>query len=707
MVNDVEGTWLAFLFFSIVLFVPGYVVGWLANILSFRTASHVARVLLAVCLSFCVSPAVVNLFARLFGLRACAIPLLMCLVLFFILVGVEWRHRQGLFPICRSAFVGLGLVGFAVMVLVLSQVDLQLGMRLYPTAAVYDHGVRTAFIESVVRTGVPPANPLFYAGGYVASRYYYFWNVLCALPVKLIGADPRVSLYASAIWSALGIASLVPLYFKYFLNEKASLRRKSLIGIALLAVTGFDLVPTFLMYWAGRVVMADMEWWNAQQITSWADAVIWVPHHVASLVACFGGFLVLWDAKQQQSRWRTCIDVATAALAFSGAAGMSVYVTLGFTFFFVVWTLRYIVQRTWSTAGVFALTGILTIIVSIPYLGDLRAPATHLPQVTEQRNGVQSASAGGGELTVGPRTIGFTPKGHIWTIPVQLLEAGVIYFFEFGFYAFVAGIQFRRLFSRKRSLTEEEWASRYLFGCVFLLATFVRSSVISTNDFGLRSMMLPQFVLLLWGAELIHELWFENAERQVAHQRLSVNWKPVLLAALVFGVLGTAYQLIMLRLAMLLADRGAVEVFIPDEPRPQHIGSDTYEFRAAFESLNHKLASDSIVQYNPFAEDSNALLAYNRYQMVAGNPGCGLAFGGTLSACESVRQKLARIFSLQGFHRDGFRDLDQLCDESKVDVLIAHRSDPLWDQPQSWVWTRKPLVENKVMRAFRCGTSQN
>ncbi len=705
MLNDIEGTFLISIFFSVLLFTPGFVVAWLTDIFSFRSASFSERIPVAVCLSVCLSPIILNLLAREFSVRACSTLFLLGFAAFLFVVAFEWRRRPRIFPLPRYTLAGFGMACLISVVLLLSFVDLQIGSRLYPTVAVYDHGVRTAFIESAVRSGAPPANPFFYPGSPVLSRYYYFWYVLCAVPVALTGGDPRVSLYASSLWSALALASLVPIYLKHFLNERESLHRKSLIGIALLAVTGFDLIPTFLWYRIMHSVFSDMEAWDNSQVTSWFDAMLWVPHHVASLVACLAGFLVLWASETQKSGRQRAIHVGVAALAFSSSAGLSVYVALAFAAFLAIWTLRYLLQRRWRSFGTFASACLLTLLISLPYLNDLRRPAE---SSFAGRNQTATAQTTPREapLRLEVRTTGFFPSGSVSIIPLRLVECGVLYFFEFGFYAFVAVIVFRSQGARRRQLSEAQRAARYLLLTVGLLATFVRSSVISNNDFGWRSMMLVQFVLLLWGALLIDELWFQRIETRVLTKGLSTGSKAMLLGALALGLAGTLYQIAMSRTTLLLADLGRLNVHLLNEPEPPNIGSDTYGYRAAFESLDKQVPLTGLVQYNPFASDLSGLLVYNRYQTAVGDAGCALPFGGSEADCEVLKQKLVRIFPRDATPAASNRELDQLCSELKIQVLIAHRSDPLWGRHGSWVWERTPFIANQAIRMFRCGTSQ-
>src|SRR5579859_5694269 len=56
MIADLLGTSAAFFLFALVLFVPGYVLGWLANVFGFRRRSRLARCAISVPLSVAVAP---------------------------------------------------------------------------------------------------------------------------------------------------------------------------------------------------------------------------------------------------------------------------------------------------------------------------------------------------------------------------------------------------------------------------------------------------------------------------------------------------------------------------------------------------------------------------------------------------------------------------------------------------------------------------
>lgn len=706
--NDIAGSLVVAIAFSILLFAPGYVVAWLTDVFSFRRASLTERIPAATCLSVCISPLVVNLLARVCTIGTCSLFFILCAVAFAALVIFEWKRAPGVFRLPRRTVIGLCVAGIAGIVLIFSLVDIQVGSRLYPTVSVFDHSVRAAFISAALRSDAPPANPFFYPGSPIPSRYYYYWNVLCSVPTVLVGASPRVSLYGSVVWSALSLASIIPLYMKYFFREREALYRRSVIGIALLTVTGLDLVPTAIIFLRKRFLIFDMEWWDPNQVASWMDSLFWVPHHVASLVACLAGFLVLWDSLETTHSRRRLVSIGIAALAFASAAGLSIYVTLGFSIFLTVWTLSYLVRGRWRNLGSFVAAGILAIVVSLPYLHDLMQPSeSYSPKVSQSQESKSASSRSARVLIFKPRVlVVFVPHGRIWTRPLQLFQFVVIYFLEFGFYAIAAIIVLRSLFHRRGQISEAQWAGLYMVFVVGFVATFVRSSVIPGNDFGWRSMLLVQFMLLLWGAQVFDELWFVGDSACVLTLGVSRVEKMATYLALVLGFMATAYQWALFRSALPVFDHGLMKISVIGEPTPPNIGRDNYRFREAFEFLDKRLHRDSIVQFNPFADDATSLLTYDRFQSAAASADCGVPFGGTALQCEAVVRKLTRIFPVAGAMSIRASELDELCDDLDIDVVIAHHSDEIWKQRDSWVWERTPLIANDAIRAFRCGSAR-
>ena len=77
------------------------------------------------------------------------------------------------------------------LVVQLSLADLQIGHRLYVSYVAFDHSVRVPFVEAAARNGVPPLNPFYGLGKAPVLRYFYYWYVVCALPMQLFGLSAR------------------------------------------------------------------------------------------------------------------------------------------------------------------------------------------------------------------------------------------------------------------------------------------------------------------------------------------------------------------------------------------------------------------------------------------------------------------------------------------------------------------------------------
>ena len=191
-----------------------------------------------------------------------------------------------------------------------------------------DHSVRVPFVEAAARNGVPPLNPFYGLGKVPVLRYFYYWYVVCALPMRLFGLSARGCLNASVFWSGLGLASTVPLFLKYFLGETEHLRRKSIIGIALLTVTGLDLIPVAVN--AFQLSCSCSQTWNGGiRIRSHPGWVRCCGCHIMwqSLTACMAGLLVFSTIDEDNPLGQRIWAAVISGLAFASAAGLSVYVT--------------------------------------------------------------------------------------------------------------------------------------------------------------------------------------------------------------------------------------------------------------------------------------------------------------------------------------------------------------------------------------------
>ena len=485
--QDVLGVLRVLPFFSLVLFVPGYLIGTASNVLDFRSSNVVERVPLALVLSSAVSPYLINTLCRGFSVRTVSCLFLVLGLTCFGCILLEWRRGQfNLFFLSHwTTKAGLFLVAGWMVVCFVSLPDIQLDQRVYSTAATYDHSVRSAFISSALRTGAPPANPFFYAGSVVPARYYYYWNVLCAIPAKTAGETPRLTLYASCFWSGLLFASLIPVYLKHFINRHSRLRLTSLLGIALIAITGLDLIPVMILKLGakGSAPLPDIEWWDPVQVTSWLDALIWVPHHVASLVSCLAAFLFLWKAADTSSRYVRGWLLSLAAIGFSSAAGLSIYVTFAFGLFMVVWTSYLALRKQGQIVLIYFAVGCGSVCLSLFYLRDLLGNRTH--------DGGGHAGGGYSFVSISLRQLPFAisdvpailgRNSHLAVLSIYLLLCIAVLFLEFGVYFMIAAYQANHDWKHRKELGKAQKALWMMGFTALAVMLFLRSTVLSSQN---------------------------------------------------------------------------------------------------------------------------------------------------------------------------------------------------------------------------------
>jgi hypothetical protein len=695
--------------FAIFLFFPGYSFGWFTDLLQFRSSSISRRILLSLPLSLVISTIAANLVGRY--LSSTVILWAFCIVAAATIFQMTYtwtrRSKAAASGMARTTKIACGVAIVWAIVVIASLADIQIGSRLYPNTALWDHAVRIAFLHSAMRTGPPIRNPFSYLGSAPIARYYYYWYVLCIFPARLTHIDPRCVLYGSSVWSGFLLAALIPLYLRDFLGVRENLRRKSVIGFSLIAVTGLDIVPTLYEFFRARTITPDMEWWDPVQITSWTDALIWVPHHVMALVACLIGFLALWNVRKvgenPYPRWtRRLLSGIFAAFAFAAGAGLSVYVTFAFAIFLLVWGFRLLARRVYPDFFLYLGTACCTVLFSLPYLHDLLAhPATAM--------GVGSATAGAAAtgISVGPFALGLRVLPNFLSTPMFLKVRGfshpellapfgvvVVYILEFGVFAVIAWVRFWRDLRNKEKLGEAEIASWTMLAVGMFVITFVRSAVITNNDLAFRSAMIIQFVLLLWGAEFF-DSWFFLPYRDRLHQ--SRRMRFVVHSTLILGIAATVYSLTILRTYAVLDDKGMIPYPADWFPPPHEVGVGMMDIRRAYDQLDKMLPGQSIVQYNPMREDYLPLLEYDSFQSVDAFPDCGTEFGGDTGKCPPVQDAIATLFNTTDEV-----NIRELCSRLSIDILVARKTDAAWQDRSSWVWTNPPLVANSYIRAFRC-----
>jgi hypothetical protein len=272
------------------------------------------------------------------------------------------------------------------------------------------------------------------------------------------------------------------------------------------------------------------------------------------------------------------------------------------------------------------------------------------------------------------------------------------YFLELGFFFIVGMLRIRAIRGNQISMTRVEETAWLMVFTSFLVGTFLRSTTIGSNDLGWRCFLLAQFVLLLWGALVVEEWWTISRP----------SYSPFMLrfarVCMLLGILGTVYQLAMLRIYPILHDNPRLDPQTFDWVYSErNFGERTYALRSAYQQLNRKLPANAIIQYNPETISSISHGIYANREAAVGGTDCVSAFGGDSNVCAVRLKEVLPLFVSPLSIQDD--RVDNVCRQYGISVILAENTDQAWARRNSWVWVRTPVVSNKFVRAFACGDS--
>ena len=632
-VSDLLGIAQAFFLYPLFTVIPGYVCGWLMDAFGFRVRSFPARSAIAVALSIGISPILAYLTWHL-SLAAVWAVFGVIWIGFAALAVLErriWFSRSAMSK-ARRGFLGIvaGWVGLGT----LSLVDLQFKDRLYFSLVSYDYMFRTAVTSAISRTGIPPQNPYFFPGRTFVLRYHYFWFILSSLVSQLGSArvSPRQALMAGTLWAGIGLIALIPLYLRFFQAKGAKdLDRRMLWGVGLLCVTGVNILPVGLIdIFSRNFILSDLA------VVPWADQVLWAPHHAAALVACLTGFLLLWYRRDLQGMQGDLWAAAGAGIMFASGLGLSVYVTMVAAAFVTVWAMVSALRRRFREARLACLAGVVALCLSVPYIREL---------LGRPMEGTAGGGASGGPLLQfairsfpitealfsGLHSTGLKALATLLVLPLN-------YFLELGFLFLIGLLQWRKLRAAAKPLPHPELCGLVMAATGWIVCTFVRSGVINVNDLGIRGFMLVQFVLLLWGAELLHDGTLGRIRR---------SGRVLLAATLLLGVAGTVYDVGLLRSFAMLTDATNIPRHAWLSP-DRNLGARTYALRRLYDQLKGKLPLTAVIQHNPDTDPGD--LPHGLYadrQTAAETLQCLTVFGGDPALCPPLLSRIRILFEKQ------------------------------------------------------------
>ncbi len=713
MLSDLARTAEALVAFSFVVLTPGYVLAWLLDLMTFRRRALLTRLTLAVPISIGICPSISYLLWR-FIPPAVWLFYGACSLAFFVLLFRERRQllsRTALRTIFKGEMVFLAIVAAWVLLATLTLVDLQIGHRLYFPTVTYDYSLRSTVTAALTRAGVPAQNPFFFPGRSFVMHYHYFWFILCSITQRITVStvSSRQAVIAGTVWCGIGLLALVALYLRFFQNQgQAGIHRRTLYAVALLGVTGLDILPVLAAEIGFGGFYADLEWWN-EQVTSWVDTVFWTPHHLAGLIACLMGFLLIWDAARKPGTRNRLVAAVIAGIMFASAVGMSVQVTLVFAVFLVIWMVAEFFRRHRQQAGLICLAGLTAVLVALPFLAELFG---HEPGGSQPG---ASASAVSLPFRFAVRSFRFFDSAlgladFGWKANIaNLMVLPVNYFLELGFFLIVGVIQYKRMWRNRRTLTEDQLCGFILVTTCLIICTFVSSAVGGTgNDLGWRGFLPVQFILLIWGAEMIADGMLSQRSPVVNTTRSGAAGKvpgddrrALIVLTLALGAMGSFYGLVKIRFYPLLSDFTSTPLYAWLSP-DRNLGERTFALRAIYDELRRRTPAGAVFQHNPNTNPSDFFHGiYADRQVAAETQGCGVNHGGDASLCKSWYGPINDLFEdPKAFDET---QIDELCRRLSIDVLVVKDTDKVWKDRQSWAWKRTPILRNGYGSAFLCG----
>lgn len=623
--------------------------------------------------------------------------------------GKQLQRRGLKFSLGFQPFGFSAVVGASVWIAValLSLVDFEYHRQLFTSLTIYDHASRASWTESILRTGVPPDNPYYRFGSPSPMRNYYFWYVLCAAVARMVHVSARTALMASCVWSGFGLAAIIGIYLKHFLRVGGNIRRQFLVAQSLLMVSGLDIVVHIFNYTYFKIpIFSHPRAWFVGQIDSWFVTLLFAPHHIAGLTCCVFAFLLAWVGNNN-GKHQTASTVAFIAFALASAFGLSLYVTLAFVILVLAWGLWWLIfERSCRSALLLAVGGLGASILLIPYLRQLHSSSSGIHGSTPFGFAVRETVPPDGLLSSRLfRSIALPhPAAAKELAKLLLLVPGLAV--ELGFFFGVFLIYLVPAFRNRRRLSPSQRTLIFIAAESLVVTSFMRSSVISYNDFGFRGALFVQFALLLLATEIVVSWRTRDGAEKTAEDQSEApgsipSWlRSAVALACIVGVVSTAYYAVMFRFTVPLVE--AAHKRLVRDPIAGNFSHDAYISHTGYAQMDAAIPLSSIVQFNPslpndFWELVN-LVAVKRQVAIAGDkPWCGAELGGDPEGCLVMGPAIA------GLYKEATAEqARRTCHQFGIEFLVATIYDPVWNDKGSWVWTLKPVIQDPEFRTLDC-----
>jgi hypothetical protein len=437
----------------------------------------------------------------------------------------------------------------------------------------------------------------------------------------------------------------------------------------------------------------DIEHWN-EQVTAWVGMLFWVPHHVAALISCVTGLMILQHYRDVRFV-KKVPTVLIAGLAFASAVGLSTWITVAFSAFLGIWSITLLLRdKDREMFLTLVTTGLVALLFASPFLLGV----------------LQGETGGSGGIPFGFEVRKFrVASPFVDGLPaisqniINLLLLPVNYFLELGFFSIVGMLWIRQYGKKEIPPNRFLLPEIILFFVVLAGGSFFRSTFFLTNDFGWRVWLLGQFVLLIWATDLNKVFAFLPEIRQFIKTNLAsrkMDVKKLMAMTLFIGMVTSLLDVALLRTWPILVDMNVTG--FPNSQSPDtRLGERTFDGRLAYEFINDELPEDVVIQQNPLSDidriDRPSGLYANRQFAISYNAAYNIPF----TALRERSKQISQIFTLK--NQESWETIDQQCRQNFIDVLVVGDLDPLWGSLSSLYQQRSALYENRYYAVLSCG----
>jgi hypothetical protein len=290
---------------------------------------------------------------------------------------------------------------------------------------------------------------------------------------------------------------------------------------------------------------------------------------------------------------------------------------------------------------------------------------------------------------------------------VNLILLAPGYVLELGFYLMVLLIFLVPAWRGRTQLNSAQRTLLFLAVATIPVTSFLRSVLITNNDFGWRAALFLQFPLLLLGSQLVTR-WDLSGRGRVRHASIetsdaslnSPQWlRSLTTIALVIGVLSTVGQVLAMRFELPVLD---TLMLAAQEGGPDEISHTAYISAAGYSELAARVPPSSVVQFdpahpNPVFSVVDQLYVAHQVAITDDQDGCGSTLGGDPRGCPVMSASLDSLFG--GGTADKAR---QTCRQFGIQYLVVNVYQPAWNDRGGWVWALPPVVSDEDFRALDC-----